>query len=98
MCYLVCYTVRMKIEGQRILISPNSKACQRTKNRIREHGKNGFMVERKHDDETFGIGSKAIGFGLQSWLLRASDGWIGWLPKEEFHLECVGEEFFIEKF
>ena len=87
MSYLVCYTVRMKIEGQRILISPNSKACQRTKNRIREHGKNGFMVERKHDDE-----------GEKLWLVRASGGWMGWLPKEEFHLECVGEEFFIEKF
>ena len=46
MSYLVCYTVRMKIEGQRILISPNSKACQRTKNRIREHGAKGFVLER----------------------------------------------------
>ena len=28
----------MNIEDHRILISPNSKATQRTKNRIREHG------------------------------------------------------------
>ena len=88
----------MNVIGQRILISPNSKASQRTKNRIREHGKNGFVVERRHDDETFDIGSKATGFGLQSWLLRASDGWLGWLPKHEFHIEAVGEEFFVEKF
>jgi len=75
----------MKVEGQRILISPNSKACQRTKNRIREHGKNGFMVEESID-------------GARTWLLRASDGWRGWLPKHEFHLEAWGEEFFVEPF
>ncbi len=75
----------MNITGQRILISPNSKATTRTKNRIREHGKNGFMVEEAID-------------GARTWLLRASDGWLGWLPKHEFHLECVGEEFFVNKF
>ena len=36
--------------------------------------------------------------GARTWLLRASDGWRGWLPKDEFHLECIGEEFFVEKF
>ena len=82
---ILCYIILMNIEGQRILISPNSKACQRTKNRIREHGANGFMVEEAID-------------GARTWLLRASDGWLGWLPKHEFHLECVGEEFFVEKF
>ena len=90
MSYLVCYAVRMKIEGQRILISPNSKASQRTKNRIREHGAKGFVLERSS-----GLGMRE---GEKLWLVRASDGWMGWLPKEEFHLECVGEEFFIEKF
>ena len=55
------------------------------KNRIREHGKNGFMVEEAID-------------GARTWLLRASGGWRGWLPKHEFHLECIGEEFFVEKF
>ena len=75
----------MNIEKQRILISPKAKASQRTKNRIREHGKNGFMVEEAID-------------GARTWLLRASDGWRGWLPKHEFHLECIGEEFFLEKF
>ena len=36
----------MKVEGQRILISPNRHASQRTKNRIREHGANGFILEK----------------------------------------------------
>ncbi len=87
MSYLVCYTVRMKIEEHRILISPNAKATQRTKNRIREHGAKGFILERRNDNAL-----------PPMWLVRASDGWMGWLPKEEFHLECVGEEFFVEKF
>jgi hypothetical protein len=21
------------------------------------------------------------------WLLRAEDGWLGWLPRDEFHLD-----------
>jgi len=84
------FNTRMKVEGQRILISPNRHASQRTKNRIREHGANGFIVEK-------------IRTGLEQneptmWLLRASDGWLGWLPRMQFRLECVGEEFFVEKF
>ena len=85
-----CYSVRMKVEGQRILISPNRHASQRTKNRIREHGANGFILEK-------------VWTGLESgenpkWLLRASGGWLGWLPRMEFRLECVGENFFVEPF
>jgi len=86
------YHVRMNITGQRILISPNNKACQRTKNRIREHGKNGFIVEEAI------ICDHRPSDGAKTWLLRASDGWRGWLPKDEFHLECIGEEFFVEPF
>ena len=80
----------MNIEDHRILISPNSKATTRTKNRIREHGAKGFILERSS-----GLGMRE---GEKLWLVRASDGWMGWLPKEEFHLEAWGEEFFVEKF
>ena len=27
-----------------------------------------------------------------SWLLKARE-WFGWLPRCEFHVECVGEKF-----
>jgi len=27
------------------------------------------------------------------WLVRAEDGWLGWLPRDEFHIECVDEKF-----
>ena len=75
----------MNIEKQRILISPKAKASQRTKNRLTEHGNKDVRGEEAID-------------GARTWLLRASDGWRGWLPKDEFHLECIGEEFFVEKF
>ena len=81
------FNTLMNIEGHRILISPNDKATTRTKNRIREHGAKGFMLERRNDNAF-----------PPMWLVRASDGWMGWLPKEEFHLEAWGEEFFVEKF
>ena len=83
----VWFNTLMNIEDHRILISPNSKATTRTKNRIREHGAKGFILERRNDNAF-----------PPMWLVRASDGWMGWLPKEEFHLEAWGEEFFVEKF
>ncbi len=83
----MCYIILMNIEEQRILISPNSKATTRTKNRIREHGAKGFILERRNDNAF-----------PPMWLVRASDGWMGWLPKQEFHLEAWGEEYFVEKF
>ena len=82
------FNTPMNITGQRILISPNAKATQRTKNRIRENGANGFILEK--------VGR--LDNPVPMWLVRASDGWLGWLPKKEFHLEAWGEEFFVEKF
>ena len=87
---VLCYIILMNIEQERILISPNAKATTRTKNRIREHGAKGFILERSS-----GLGMRE---GEKLWLIRASDGWMGWLPKEECHLEAWGEEFFVEKF
>ena len=66
-----------------IMISPTKKASQRTKNRI---GENGPVFQFVNE-----TGS--------NWLLKASTPepcWFGWLPRSEFHVECVGEKF-IEK-
>ena len=82
------FNTLMNIEGHRILISPNAKATQRTKNRIRENGANGFILEK--------VGR--LDHPVPMWLVRASDGWLGWLPKKEFHLEAWGEEWFVNKF
>jgi len=65
------------------MISPTSKASQRTKNRIREHGPS-FRAERS------GMCGSIDKLG---WLVRAEDGWLGWLPRDEFHIECVDEKF-----
>ena len=65
------------------MISPTKKASRRTRNRIREHGPTFQFV-----NETGG-----------NWLLKASTPepcWFGWLPRNEFHVECVGKKF-IEK-
>jgi hypothetical protein len=78
----------MNIEDHRILISPNAKATTRTKNRIREHGAKGFILERRNDNAL-----------PPMWLVRAS-GWLAWdgYPKKSFTLSAWGEEFFVEKF
>ena len=86
MSHLVWYTRRMVIETdmKTIMISPTNKASQRTKNRIREHGpvfRADWMFDHTH--------------GADAWLLRSGE-WFGWLPRNEFHVECVGKKF-IEK-
>ena len=79
----------IKTDMKMIMISPTNKASQRTKNRIREKGPV-FQIE---DDERM----------ASQWLLRAvpphkvgTEIWMGWLPRNEFHVECVDKKF-IEK-
>jgi len=77
----LCYIITMET----IMISPTNKASQRTKNRIRENGPV-FSIDLKEETQ---------------WLLRAGVSfngivWMGWLPRNEFHVECVGKKF-IEK-
>ena len=61
-----------------IMISPTKLASRRTKNRIVEHGAV-FEVERSN---------------LTHVCLRATEtDWLGWLPRNEFHVECVNEKF-----
>jgi len=88
----VWYIITMKT----IMISPTNKASRRTKNRIREKGPV-FNVE----SETF-AGSHLLEAGPK-WLLRAApphkfgaEIWMGWLPRDEFHVECVGAKFIKE--
>jgi hypothetical protein len=74
-----------------IMISPTNKASRRTKNRIREKG------------PVFEMENTRAATGEAEWLLRAApphkfgaEIWFGWLPRDEFHVECVGKKF-IEK-
>ena len=76
------------------MISPTNKASRRTKNRIREKGPV-FNVE----GETAACIACLLEAGPR-WLLRAApphkfgaEIWMGWLPRDEFHVECVGAKF-----
>ena len=72
------------IIGKIVTLKPVQGACQRTKNRIREHGSQGFTIIR------FDPGSQLFGNTpavlLDSVSTTSSDGqggreqWSGWLP------------------
>lgn len=73
--------------GNTVMLRPLAGACQRTKNRIREHGTQGFVIT------SFNPGSWLFGntpaVMLKSVTVTASDGqggkenWQGWLPLQE---------------
>lgn len=70
----------MDIEiGATILIKAASGACKRTKNRIREHGAQGFIIK------DFTPGSWLFG-GAPAINVKSAvegDDWFGWLPLPE---------------
>ena len=74
----------MKI-GETIKIKALSGASQRTKNRIRERGADGFTVERAPQPI-----AAPNNRGVNWVLLMSLDGkWSGWLPVDE--IEVVNE-------
>jgi hypothetical protein len=73
----------MNITGKRILIAPSDIATKRTKERIKQHGENGIAPFKVEDWR--GISDQNMSF-----LLRADDGWFGWLHKDQFvHLATL---------
>lgn len=60
-------------------IKANPTATKRTKERIRQHGPT-FTIEAK------GHGGAVLG-GVECVLVRAPDGWLGWLPVSEITIE-----------
>ena len=58
-----------------VILKTNDNSSRRTRNRIREHGPNFRAVNSR--------GLTMFGKELH-WLLRAEDGWFGWLPRNEF--------------
>ena len=60
-----------------VILKTNKFSSRRTRNRIREHGPE-FRAEKS------GV---AGGLGIRlAWLVRAEDGWLGWLPRDEFDM------------
>ena len=64
-----------------VTLQPNSNSSRRTRNRIREHGP-AFRAERSSGDPKLVDGVLGL-----CWLVRAEDGWLGWLPRDEFTLD-----------
>jgi hypothetical protein len=71
----------MKI-GETINIKALSGASQRTKNRIRERGADGFTVEKEPQAVSF-----ANNRGVKWVMLTSKSGdWLGWLPVDEIEV------------
>ena len=58
-----------------VTLKANTNSSRRTRNRIREHGPS-FRTLKSGN-------CQALGNGLH-WLTRSEDGWLGWLPCNEF--------------
>lgn len=76
--------------GQTVFLKHNRFACNRTKNRIREHGSEGFVIQKFVPGCGLFDGRPAILFNSVTEL--SSDGvggkepWMGWLPIDEIDM------------
>jgi uncharacterized protein YbbK (DUF523 family) len=70
--------------GETVFIKHNQSACNRTKNRIREHGAQGFVIKMFSPSCRLFGGYPAILFDSVSKLSSNGKGgreaWHGWLP------------------
>ena len=71
----------MKI-GDTIKIKALSGASQRTKNRIRERGADGFTVE-KDPQPIAAAGNRGVNWVM---VMSADGKWSGWLPVDEIEV------------
>ena len=70
-------------QGQHVFLAATPGACQRTKNRIRERGADGFTVEKEPQTCLF-----ADNRGVNWVMVMSIDGkWSGWLPIDEVEIE-----------
>ena len=76
----MCYIITMKMN---VTLEVNDNATRRTRNRIREHGPY-FRAERSGTCRVIPKCVDELG-----WLVRAEDGWFGWLPRSEFNFKKV---------
>ena len=70
--------------GETVLVKHNQSACNRTKNRIREHGAQGFVIKMFVPGSGLFVGRPAILFDSVTELSSNGKGgfeaWSGWLP------------------
>ena len=68
----------MKVKDK-IFIVPGADSRLRTKNRIREHGDDGFLI--RHLPQSVQCFNGAYGISLES-----PDGWFGWIRWNEIEI------------
>ena len=66
--------------GNILFLKPLPDACSRTKNRIREHGKEGFQIIRFNPGSQLFGGTPAVLFRSESKTAKGGEEWFGWLP------------------
>ena len=76
--------------GQKVFLKHNQSACNRTKNRIREHGGQGFVIKMFVPSSGLFGNQPAILFNSVSELSSDGNGgkeaWSGWLPVGEINI------------
>jgi hypothetical protein len=68
--------------GEVVKLKAVQGASQRTKNRIRERGDEGFTVGRKPQTASF-AGNRGVEWVM---LTSVSGDWLGWLPVDEVEI------------
>lgn len=76
--------------GKEVLVKANRFACSRTKNRIREHGSSGFLIQKFVPGSGLFDGRPAILFlsitAHSSNGMGGKESWRGWLPIDEIDI------------
>jgi len=75
----------MKV-GDLIFVGMSSKAQGRTKNRLREHGKDGFVIQQISENVGCMGNRPAILLKSVSKTASGNEGWFGWLASEEIEV------------
>ncbi len=72
--------------GDLIFISPSNKAKGRTKNRLREHGADGFVVQKVSTSASCLDSRPAVLLKSISKTASGGEQWHGWLALEEVEI------------
>jgi hypothetical protein len=67
----------------------NRRISQRTRNRLREHGRHGWVIKRHDPSSQLFDGVPAILVENEAQTLTG-DGWLGWFPLNEIIIQEFG--------
>ena len=69
--------------GKIVFIQAANGACSRTKNRVANHGAEGFEIKRVDPGSWLFGGAPAVLLESISKTSKGGESWFGWLPLEE---------------